>query len=314
MMLSRSRLILLLVAILAVFGTALWQFGILRWVDGLTASEWVIMARRAANSITYYAEGTSVTNGMHASFTLEQGRQGCYLMTTTDSQGRRCSLGCDGTQTWYQTDKTSGQAPSTDTAMLPVHGVARILGTETVAKRATVRIEIMDGQTSKILSVDRETGVILAMITRFRGRETGRMQLNTIDYRRQIAIPRCKVSSPTGLRAVSMEELSRALGRNVILPHWLPNGFKSQGTFLTTCNCCKGPLAALRYSDGMNALTLFEMNGMTCDMGDGCKMAPSGSALVASRRVGSLHITAVGDLEESTLQKVLKSLKSGGDN
>ncbi|HEY3416030.1 MAG TPA: hypothetical protein VGM23_04005, partial [Armatimonadota bacterium] len=284
-MFTKRRLPLILFLALALFGAALWQFGILRWVDGLTAGEWVIMARRAATSITYHAEGTSVTGGMQAGFTLDQGRQGCYLMRLTDARGRRCSLGCDGTQTWYQTGQKSGQAPSTETAVIPAHGFARILGTATVAGRATVRVLLQDGQTRKALSIDRETGVILAMTTIFRHREISRMRLDTIDYRRNIVIPRCQIASPTGLRAVTPEALSKLLGRSIIRPRWLPDGFKPRGTYLTTCDCCQGPLAVIRYADGMNALTLFEMHGMTCDMGDGCKIAPTGSALVATRRV-----------------------------
>ncbi|MHB9026103.1 MAG: hypothetical protein ACYC7E_18340 [Armatimonadota bacterium] len=315
---SQSRVLTSIIIIgLALFGTVLWQLGLFRRVDGRTAADWIALARRAAATVTYHAEGTSVTEGkgtniaekVQAGFTLDQGPRGSYLLRTTDASGRRCSLGFDGTHTWYQAGEKSGQAPATDTAALPAQGSARILGLESVASRAAVRVKLRSGQTAKVLSIDRETGVILAMTTIFRKREISSMRIDTITYRKDIVIPRCQMSSPSSLRAGVPAELAKVLGRPALRPAWLPNGYVLQGSYLTYCECCRSQLAVLRYADGVNALTLFQARGMSCNMGSGCKMAPTGSALVETRRIKDISVVAVGTVSAQTLQKVLDNLR-----
>jgi negative regulator of sigma E activity len=69
-------------------------------------------------------------------------------------------------------------------------------------------------------------------------------------------------------------------------------------------------MAALRYSDGVSMLTLFEMSAKdSCMTEGGCGMAATGQDLVMSRVVGNVTVTAVGNVDSATLKRFIGSLQ-----
>jgi negative regulator of sigma E activity len=178
-----------------------------------------------------------------------------------------------------------------------------------VAGRSSVILRVQRGNLSKELSIDRETGVVLRMVTTDHRREVSRMVIQHITYE-PVTVTPCPPDAETAMKPVSHPEVSTILGRQAVEPRWLPDGMTARGTFREWCNCCQQEMVVLRYADGVRTLTLFEGAGHhQCAMAAGCHMASSGSAYVEARRVGRVTVTAVGDVDRETLANILRSLQ-----
>ena len=92
------------------------------------------------------------------------------------------------------------------------------------------------------------------------------------------------------------------VGFTVLQPAFLPHGFHFQSAAITKYQGKK--VAALRYVNGLNVLSLFE----TPDNGRGSvKRFPRPGVLVA--RQGGLKIVLVSSLGRNKLEKVVNSLR-----
>ncbi len=119
-------------------------------MDGRTAAQWLAFAERAARTVAYHAAGTARDNNHAARFVLEQGRDGCYLLRTTDASGQGCIMGCDGQHTWYDSAPHGAVVVSdTGTATTPTRVAGRITGTCRCAGRPAVRLLVHSGNTQK---------------------------------------------------------------------------------------------------------------------------------------------------------------------
>jgi hypothetical protein len=303
-------MVMLVISALLLLGLAgCWAFGFVRRVDGRTASDWLAVARHASLAVSYRAEGVSNNNGRQARFTLEQGMNGQYTMEVNTPGGPPCMLGYDGTHAWYRCGTQACNVATGDaTAQLAPHAWARIVGTGQEAGRAVVRLWVKSGPIRKTLALDRETGVALAMTTIYQRQAPSTMRVERITY-----VPiRVAPSAPSGratLAPTTEKQAMMALGHPLARPHWLPDGFTPRGIFHGKCDCCGGEMITLRYGDGLRALTLFEMAGRPCMMGEGCQMTPTGQAVVQTRTLGALSVTAVGELSPASLKRVLQSLQ-----
>lgn len=299
-----GTLFLLLVA------TCIWGYGYIRRVDSRSPAQWLAFADQASRTVAYHAEGSSLSNGMRATFILDQDSGGRYAMTTRDTRGRLCSLGYDGDQLWYSAgNKQEKMAVSAATDKpLPEH--AKIIGLATIAGRKAVRLFLISGHLEKRLAIDRKTGVVLSMTTRVRRQPVSEMKIKQISYR-AVIVPICNMACCTQARSVDRPTLERALGSKVLEPRWLPAGYVLTDMLLESCAECGNPMGVLRYSDGIGDVTLFEMSqrDKLCSMGEACRPAATDEMLVVSKTSGAFSITAVADLDAHTLQRVLNSIK-----
>ena len=304
------RSIALAISLIVVISGAAWGWFTWRTVDSRQAHQWLTFANQASQHVTYEASGSTTWQGTTATFSLSQGRQGRYLMQLTDNSGQITMLGDDGHYTWHQTAAKTIRIAKTSATAEFSGARSWILGKGTVAGRRSVRLRVQSGQLRKELSIDRETGVTLAMVTLTGGREIGRMRLERIAYQ-PVTVPSCPQHAETEMPLVSRQQLTALLGgAQPVEPAWLPKGMTARGSFREWCDCCQQDMVVLRYSDGVRAVTLFEVLGdHQCMMSAGCHMAPEGSELISNRRVGSITVIAVGDLDNKTLTKVMQSLR-----
>lgn len=290
-------------------GAGVYGYRLLRRVDGRTAAGWLAFAERASRTVAYHAEGVVLTNGTRARYTLEQSTGGCFTMTTRDAGGRRSTFGYDGGKLWYATGTKSASINSSSSGSVPATTRGRILGTAVVASRPAVRLAVASGPVEKVLTLDRRTGVVLGMTTSIHHRVLSKTQVDSIDYR-DVPVTKCAVCCPPTTHTASLPEITRALGAPVVQPGWLPPGFALSSTLLGKCDMCKHDMATLRYTDGISAITIFEMPASCgCSMGEGCYQAPAGSAIVENKVVGKMSVTIVGSVEEGTLKRILVGLR-----
>lgn len=291
-------------------GTGSWGYGLLRQVDGRSPAQWLAYAAQASQQVAYHAEGHSITNGKTTHFNLTQGTDGRYLMTTRDSQGRSCSLGYDGNQLWYSSGNKQEKLAVAQYAGAPMPKQARILGTATIAGRPVVQLAVSNGSQRKILAIDRKTGVVLAVTTRGQRHIESEMRIDRVEYR-PVVVPACAMPCATLAKTVDRVTLAKKLGGRVLEPHWMPKGYALTEMLLEPCNECGQPMGVLRYSDGISALTLFEMSQheKMCGMGEGCCQTREEHTLVASKTIGNYAVTAVGSVDVNTLRKVLDHLR-----
>ncbi len=279
-----------------------------RTVDGRTASQWLAFANSASKTVTYTATGTTTQNGKSAKFELNQGKEGQYQMNVTGDNGKKCQMGCDGKKSWYNVGDKYNSVDMV--ANNDISGVnAQIIKTVNFAGRPGIEIiaHANCNVFTKKLVIDRENGVILSMVTT-RGKEISRMDITNINFK-DVKLGNNR-NIPTVVRAVSGDEVRKLLGRDSLSLGWLPKGMKLRGEYLDWCNCCQRNMVVTSYTDGLSAVTLFQMTGTHhCAMASGCHMAPSKQALVETRMVGKTTIVAVSDIDKNDFAKMLDSLK-----
>lgn len=299
----------IIIGVAALIVGALWGWQTWRRVDGRTANQWLAFTHQATQNVSYEASGQTTWHGTPASFTLAQADQGRYLMRVTDAKGQACLLGDDGESTWYQAKGKTIRTASASPTPVPTHARCRILGTATIAGRPSVTLRVQSGDVRKDLSIDRETGVTLAMMTANRQREVSRMTIERIAYQ-PVAVARCPMHAKATMQAMSRDESAALLGTRPVEAGWLPTGMTLRGVFRQWCTCCQQETAVLRYSDGVRSVTLFEMpGGYMCGLESGCRMAPTSGELIDSRRMGNITVVAVGNVDRKTLTKVIEHLR-----
>ncbi|MEI6520493.1 MAG: hypothetical protein WCO98_10735 [bacterium] len=302
---------LLLVFLLASFTVLYWTIWKLklRTVDGRTAAQWIGYANEASKTVTYTATGTTTLNGKTAKFELNQSKNGKYQMDVTGDNGKQCKMGCDGKKAWFIIgDKHSvvDMMPAQDISGMN----ALIINNTTIAERPGIIVLVKNNNISKRITIDREYGVILSMITT-RGKEISKMEITKINYK-DVRLGNNK-NMPTVVRSATADEIHHLLGRDALHPGWLPNGMKLRGEHLDWCDCCHSNqrnMVVTSYSDGISAVTLFQMSGTHhCAMASGCHMAPSNQALIETRMIGKTTIVAVTDIDKKSFTKMLDSLR-----
>ncbi len=304
-----ASLVCIMLGIAALLALGMWASSTGRAVDGRSASQWLALVEQASHTVSYHAMGTTSLGRQTAHFLLDQGREGCYTCRTIDAAGKRCTMGYDGCRMWYANDQHAAEAVSDkQTTTIPDHVVSRILGSGQLAGRPVVRLSLQSGTARKEITVDRQTGVILAMKTQLAHGQHSEMRVEKISYR-DVAVQPCSVPADAAIYPVTPQQASEILGQQAPLPTWLPEGMTLAKMYHRYCCCNPRGMVVVRYSDGVTTLTLFETSGCNCDMGSGCLQAPSADALVETRTIGKVKVTAIGELEAETLHKVLESLR-----
>jgi len=308
-MTTRRMVAVSLGLLLLVGGATLWMCTHYQQVDGRTSTAWLAYAQQSARTVAYHAEGHTVSAGKSVHFTLDQDQKGRYLLHLDALGSHRCTLGDDGQKVWYQTGHTAQAAAIGSDAVPPVRVANYLVGLNTIAGAPAVAIAVHGGQTDKLIRLDRHTGVVLAMTTWFRHRVISDMTIDTIDYH-PTTVAACP-ALPAALHPIDTARMTALLGAPPLRPRFLPRSFVAAGAFEDTCPCCGSKMVVLRYSNGLNALTLFEMRGGhtgCCACGPGCHVATDKNALVETRSVRDYTVIAVGSLDARAMGRVLGSL------
>lgn len=304
--------VLLVIVLATLTAGGLWGYSYSRRIDGRSATAWLALAERAGRQVSYHAEGSVVTRGIRARFTLDQGHDGCYTIVTRDADGRQSTIGYDGHQLWYASGDnrqsiTTASPSAASSPLLPSRS-RRILGTTILAARPAVRLAIASGPHEKVLDIDRQTGVVLGMTSLERHHPVSDMRVQRIDYR-AVPVTKCTRCAATSYET-KLDNINRLLGEQALQPAWLPDGVVAAGCLVGKCPMCGHNMAILRYSDGLTAMTLFEMPlSCGCSMGEGCYQAEDAHEIILHHAYARMNVTLVGNLDQRSAEKVLNHLR-----
>lgn len=200
---------------------------------------------------------------------------------------------------------------------------AQVVGEETIAGRPALVVELRpkSGDRWKKLWIDSERWVTLCTEDRdAAGRVLRRTAFTQVRYLSPDEAPDPAVFRPNEAllaRYGSAEpgdsssrftpaELEPLVGFRVLIPAWLPSGFRLEGGYLTPGFCQgSGQGVRLEYTDGLSMLTLFQCRSPRCP---GREEDAAGTAGAVYRRVGDVHALGIGELPQSQLRRVLESL------
>jgi outer membrane lipoprotein-sorting protein len=115
--------------------------------------------------------------------------------------------------------------------------------------------------------------------------------------------------------------VSRIVGFSLVEPTYLPRGYVRDGYFV--CEACpRTCCAGIRYSNGLNVISVFERKIQSPGMGRGWRRGRSGERCtntcitsqnpqgkMVQTNVDNLSVVIVGDIALSELQKIASSLK-----
>lgn len=137
-----------------------------------------------------------------------------------------------------------------------------------------------------------------------------------------------KKISLAGAEGVGLAAVKKVVGFAPVKPGYVPKGYRFDNYYLRTTPRC-APFAGLRYTNGLNTISVFERKGgcfgpgyccrrgrgrgrgcADCATGEGCCLLinqPQGT--MVHRTVGDLTVMIVGDISPTELQKMAASLK-----
>ena len=185
------------------------------------------------------------------------------------------------------------------------------------------------GNPSKRLWIDRETGIVLKSEDRSAAGELrSRMEFTEISYGKPAAGAAFEPTADGGPRWVEKErdheisraELEKAVGIKVAFPQHVPAGYVLDSITLYSCECeCGHKAAHLRYTDGLNSISIYETPSHTscskhicsihCAPNGRCEVRDARQARVATTSSGGRSVVVVGDLPEEEIAKVAKSIR-----
>jgi negative regulator of sigma E activity len=179
---------------------------------------------------------------------------------------------------------------------------------------------------SRRLWVDRGTGLVL----RSREQSSSGQMRSSMELTRVVYCPVSggEIAASTGRQwpasesapRVTAQEAARRAGIVVNEPRYIPKGYELEGIRVHRCRCGCGQRAAhLRYTDGLNSISVFlTPSSPACAMG-GCKVHCAGSsacevrdsqqALVAATSSRGRSVIVVADLRQEELRKIAKSIQ-----
>lgn len=178
-------------------------------------------------------------------------------------------------------------------------------GEATVAGRPTQVYLIRPkrpGNPDKQIWLDRETGLLLKSVRHnWEGRQTAQSEFEDIRIGRNL--PEAKEQCAATPRPQPRPP-ARKLGFTPVQPTWLPAGYEYQGqaSFIAR----ERPTAHLRYSNGLNTISLFEQ--AAGGPREPRRSREMGFSRLLTRRLGSLEVALIADLSPQDLKHILDSL------
>lgn len=171
-----------------------------------------------------------------------------------------------------------------------------------VADRPTIAFEVSDaaGNVARRLWFDRATGLLLKSQLLGRGGEMmGGFEFRRVAFNAKVD-PSLFVFERHGVQIV--DEVSGIDVPWVLWPTWLPNGFELTGAGMRLVDGRR--VALLHFSDGARHITVFQSPEVRL----GEEPLRDGNIQLATRRVGSVWVAAVGNVSKEVLTRILNSL------
>jgi outer membrane lipoprotein-sorting protein len=150
------------------------------------------------------------------------------------------------------------------------------------------------------------------------GRLTSSTELRSITFGPQdkglFAMPKGWKIRQVSSRAMSFSLLpvSSKAGFKPVRPDYIPKGYRFAGYGLAK-PCSSMECITLRYTNGLNSITLMESNGKCMKMKprskSGCMVSKNRHVKIVQRHVGGLSTVLISDIDKDELSSMAKSLK-----
>ena len=271
------------------------------------------------------------------SFSIEGGRtRKMRVWVSPDGRFRRELLGArgeavalivgDGSADWYydRRCRAAWRGPASadasaqlvgETAQLVKAHRFRLVGESKMAGRTCRVVEILSGDDHPLrrLWLDEQTGTLLGL-TVFGpdGARVSSLRYSNVEFPRALDAGLFQFQPPQGTTLIPSRDRPNFLdparvdsGRvRPILPNWIPQGFVLRGVDSVEIQGVQ--VLHSRYSDGLEALSLFQLPGKA-DIQDDVSEIPPGARIVRMRR-GSRKFVLVGRIPETTLKRMADSI------
>jgi negative regulator of sigma E activity len=201
------------------------------------------------------------------------------------------------------------------------HVVQKIGSDRTAGRSAYIlAIKSTSGQLRKKMWVDASTHIILRSEDYDpRGKVLSTTNYRSIKYNPTISDqlfkpaddPNC---SGGACKTMSRDELSKAVGFSVRTPRYVPKGYRLENYRLYDCPCkCGHKSAYLRYTNGMNGISIFQAREHSgCSKGGECG-AHGGKCLVGNqmvaKSVNGISYVVMGNVKSDELRRIADSLR-----
>jgi outer membrane lipoprotein-sorting protein len=112
----------------------------------------------------------------------------------------------------------------------------------------------------------------------------------------------------------SVAQVSQAVGFPIKLPRYVPEGYIFDGAYTYPCQCgCEKPAAQVCWTNGLKTISMFQC-GHPCGRGAACSFTASRRSTSFGISVGNESFLFVGETSRPELEKMARSLKSGGSS
>lgn len=230
----------------------------------------------------------------------------------------------DGTRTWRLDPKCksvmSADASRSESqlSLLVRNYSIRRIGTETIAGRKAKALEVRSkSAVRKRLWIDGRTAIVLKSEEYAPdGKLISSTTYKSIDYKAPVKdslFRRPRDMQDTG-KTMTREGLSKTVGFKVVEPKYIPKGFRLDAYRLYDCPCqCGHKSAYIRYTNGMDSISVFETpSGTGCMKMPACKV-PSGKCCIKDQTAvmtsGGKSFVVIGDVPSQELKRITDSLK-----
>ena len=205
--------------------------------------------------------------------------------------------------------------------MLKNHDIEQTRDGTVAGKPATLLVvRTMTGAIRKRLWLDEKTYIVLKSEEYSTGGKLlSSTAFKTINYKAAVADSLFRQPDDMNVgrnagKALTRDELSKAVGFKVLIPRYVPRSFKLDAYRLYDCPCgCGHKSAYIRYTNGMDSISVFETAaGTGCMKMSGCIM-PGGQCGVknqtAMMTTGGRTFIVIGDVPSQELKRITNSLR-----
>ena len=235
----------------------------------------------------------------------------------------------NGKQTWRcdpqfhsAVSMSSGESDGSRLGLFLQNHLVERVGSDRIAGRSAsvLLVKSKSGQAKKRLWVDTKTNVVLRSEDYdARGSVQSATRLDSISYApvsdslfaRPSNAGRC-LEGPG--KPMSREGLSKAVGFQVKSPGYVPNGYRFDGYRLYQCPCgCGHKSAYIRYTNGLESISVFETKANSGCMKEGKCDAHGGKCLVRDQLAlttkDGVSYVVLGNLKAQDLRRLTDSIR-----
>lgn len=202
------------------------------------------------------------------------------------------------------------------------HRIERAGSGQVAGKQADILIvKSKSGEIKKRLWVDRDVHIVLQSEDYdASGKLRASTEFDSIRYVNDLpdSLYEQPANARGGGKTMSLNELSKAVGFRVKLPGYTPNGYKPDAYRLYECPCgCGHKSAYIRYTNGLNGISVFETSKDSSCMMEGecgsytgtCIIQDSNQGQTAKASYNGTAFTIIADINPRELKRMIDSLK-----